>query len=44
MKERCQRCGNFDRGRVHKAIAGLLLGTTALVGAIGIVFLAWLSQ
>ena len=44
MKVRCPQCGNFDRVRVGKAIADLLLGTTALLGAIGIVFLACLSQ
>jgi hypothetical protein len=44
MKVCCPRCGNFDRARVGKAITALLLGTTAVIGAIGIVFLAVLGQ
>ena len=44
MKVRCPRCGKIDRHRVSKASAELALGTTAVLGAIGIVFLAVLSQ
>ena len=44
LKVRCGRCGTIDRRRVVKAAADLVLGTTALIGAIGIVGLAFLSQ
>jgi hypothetical protein len=40
IKVRCSRCGTFDRARVGKAIADLLLSA---VGVIGIVTLAVLS-
>jgi hypothetical protein len=39
MKVRCSSCGRIDRARVLIAFVDLLLGTTAMIGAIGIVFL-----
>jgi hypothetical protein len=44
MKVRCPEWGNFDRRRVGNAVADLLLGTTAFIGALGLVFLAVLEQ
>jgi predicted nucleic acid-binding Zn ribbon protein len=44
MKVWCQRCGKIDNRRVGKACTELLLGTTAVLVAIGIVFLAVMSQ
>ncbi len=44
MKVRCPQCGNFDRRRAGNAVADLLLGTTAFIGALGLVSLAVLEQ
>jgi hypothetical protein len=44
LKVRCGQCGRTDYRRVLKTVGDLLLGSTALVGAIAIVFLAFQSQ
>jgi NMD protein affecting ribosome stability and mRNA decay len=44
MKVRCPRCGKNDNRRVGKVCTEILLGTTAVLVAIGIVFLAVMSQ
>jgi hypothetical protein len=44
MTSRCPRCGNTDPLNLRKSITELVLGATAVVGGIGIVFLVYLSQ
>jgi hypothetical protein len=44
LKVRCESCGRIDQRRVLIAAADLMLGTIALIGAIGIVGLAFISQ
>jgi hypothetical protein len=44
MTKRCPRCGNTDPHNLRKSITELVLGATAIVGGIGIVFFVFLSQ
>ena len=41
---RCQRCGDVDPIGFRKSVTELLLGITAMLGAVAIVLFAFVSQ